>query len=337
MIQPEQRGRSLLTHVCPSQVSRYADRVQQQLLAGQPYLALHWRVEELRCRNKPTDHLCFVRCNYGALWAPSFIPPRSKWNQVAARFEPASCQDPLLAVVTGITVDDLVEAVVGRMRARGLRTVFLSTDGFIRGPDMCVLVEKAIAALLEHKEVRQVVVLEHCRDPGHGTPTNQSARVVTNQGGAKHAEGHNTDEGATLIEALLQEHASFISLVEQEVSQRADLFLGTSESSWSMQVWQSREYSGRGWGRVEGHLHNRPLDEEEEGLTAPFVNEYGQMISEQQLELLSGGACFYRQNFPMLEVQGKSIMGNGSDHWVDYLACEDRLQQGGQCKVECSS
>lgn len=314
----------------------YADHVQQRLLSGAPYLALHWRVEELRCRDKPTDQLCFVRCNYGALWAPSLIPPHDAWQQVAADFSPESCADPLLAVVTGVSVDDLVAAVGERMRAAGLATLFLSTDGFIRGPDSCQLVERAIAGLLAHDAVRQVVVLEHCRDAGHSEPTRQAARVFTRGVGETQVEQEAGGEEADVLGALLREHAAFISLVEQEVSQRAAVFLGTSESSWSMQVAQSREYTGRGGARLEAVLQGRADVEGKDG-AAPFVTESGVELRKDELELLSGGACFFRQNFPMLETGGRSILGNRSDHWVDYLACEGRRGRGGRCTAECSS
>ncbi|GAQ86338.1 hypothetical protein KFL_002830150 [Klebsormidium nitens] len=330
--------RLFYSSVKPSdKVRAYADHVQQQLLGGTPYLALHWRVEELRCRDKPTDHLCFVRCNYGALWAPSLIPPHDAWRQVAADFSPASCGDPMLAVVTGVSVDDFVAAVGERMRAAGLATLFLSTDGFIRGPESCRLVERAIAGLLAHDAVQRVVVLEHCRDAGQTEPTRQAARVFTSGiGETPQVEREVGEKGADVLGALLREHASFISLVEQEVSQRGAVFLGTSESSWSMQVAQSREYTGRGATRLEALLQGRADVEGEEGM-APFVNESGAELRKDELELLSGGACFARQNFPMLETGGKSILGNRSDHWVDYLACEGRLAQGGRCRAECSS
>jgi hypothetical protein len=92
---------------------------------------VHWRFEEHSCGK---EHLgrCFVRCGDGAIVNTGLHSLAEEWRD--------SSKDECRSHAVKVTTEDLVGAIYDRCSEKNLGTVYLATDGWIRGHEGSKLV-----------------------------------------------------------------------------------------------------------------------------------------------------------------------------------------------------
>ncbi len=117
-------------------ITALADDLQAMAIGiNVPYLAVHWRFEQSECGSRNSG-LCFVRCGDGALIDSGLHPDAKEWIEMSKD----QCKNHALGV--GLDKFDLFNAIFDRAQNYSLKTVYLATDGWIRGPPGAALVKE---------------------------------------------------------------------------------------------------------------------------------------------------------------------------------------------------
>lgn len=100
-------------------------------------MAVHWRFEESRCRNRHQAGLCVARCSDGAAVDSGLHPEGKEW------FEASKVQCSRDGHFRGVALDkaDILEAIYDRAQNHSLKAVYLATDGWLRGPGGTALIQ----------------------------------------------------------------------------------------------------------------------------------------------------------------------------------------------------
>ncbi|XP_057874115.1 uncharacterized protein LOC131080035 [Cryptomeria japonica] len=256
---------------------------------GNPnFLGVHWRFEEASCRNSDLG-LCFVRCRDGSIISSGLHFMQWKTN-------PANC----VGVIT--TMEDIVAAILEKAKEQNVESVYLATDGWIRGPKAQMLLANVIRALrTEGINVAGLWKMEGVPNFSDGTyidsnelGLNKSCKMKANQ---------------------------MVSFIEQEMCLRAKVFLGSGESTWSSSVFYTRLATRK----ASEIITNSDRQESD-------MNEYiiEQLLSDQHASgLMCRYSILYNQKKANYSVE--EIKDEEPDGWLDLEACEKRITKGGHC------
>lgn len=95
-----------------------------------PYLAVHWRFEESRCPNHQVG-LCFSRCNDGSVVSSGLHPVAKEWLKASED----ECNENSHFRGVGLSKTDIIATIEERAAKHSLKTLYLATDGWIRGAE----------------------------------------------------------------------------------------------------------------------------------------------------------------------------------------------------------
>ncbi|XP_057874117.2 uncharacterized protein LOC131080036 isoform X2 [Cryptomeria japonica] len=257
---------------------------------GNPnFLGVHWRFEESNCKNHDLG-LCFVRCGDGSIISSGLHFMKWKkhhWN--------------CMGIIT--TMEDIVAAILEKAKEQSVDSVYLATDGWIRGHKAQMLLAKVIRALRKERiNVAGLWKMKGVPNFSDGTyfdstelGLDKSCNIKTNQ---------------------------MVSFVEQEMCLRTKAFLGSGESTWSLSVFYARLATRKAFEIIRS------------GRQESNVNEYiiEQLLSDQHASgLMCRYSIFYNQkkaNYTVEESQDED-----PDGWLDLEACEKRITKGGHCNL----
>lgn len=101
---------------------------------------MHWRFEESQCKEYPIG-LCFVRCSDGAIVDSGLHPLAKQWLKSE---DTGFCRHKGFIGV-GLHKMDLIDAIEERAKNHSFNTVYLATDGWMRGADGVTLLTEVSA------------------------------------------------------------------------------------------------------------------------------------------------------------------------------------------------
>jgi hypothetical protein len=121
-------------------IAALADQLQELAIGiNIPYLAVHWRFEETECGPHKIG-LCFVRCSDGAVVDSGLHPHAKEWIGVSID----QCKHAGHFRGVGLDKFDVFDAIFDRAQNYSLKTVYLATDGWIRGEEGVMLVKEVL-------------------------------------------------------------------------------------------------------------------------------------------------------------------------------------------------
>eukprot|EP00250_Pteridium_aquilinum_P033932 c667_g1_i1 orf=58-1737(-) len=313
----------------PSQSILSAATALQDLAIGhnRRFLAVHWRFEESLCQGEQLG-LCFLRCGDGAVINSGLHAAARGWLATANYTMPLlpkqkreegrnSCKRIVGSKGVMVSKKDLVVAIRDKASKENVSSVYLATDGWLRGSHAQSLVKEVVKDL--RKQGLAVTGLWKIKE---------LPNLITNASNIKYVDA--------LLETTLRSTSSghAISQVEQEICLRASAFMGSGESTWSLAVFRARLVRRR-WQQL---LLSRRANKERVGTTS------GNPISDNLIieELLrdshaAGLQCRYQTLYKSAKLRGvvpeESYQDEAPDSWLDMEACEAQLSQGGSCKL----
>eukprot|EP00850_Spirogloea_muscicola_P002716 SM000010S04354 [mRNA] locus=s10:1095085:1106203:+ [translate_table: standard] len=298
-------------------ISRAASQLQARALGTETgFMAVHWRFEETMCIGL-TLGLCFIRCDNGAnVDDPAFLPKAHEWTDLHSH---GGC--PRGSHHTGVQVarDDLTNAIIDEAAKHGLSSIYIATDGWLRGDEGCRLLATVVLDL--RATGLKVAGLWNCdmlaSFPDGTTPDLSTVGAMLGLDKKDYKPGNHVT-----------------SLIEQELAARADVFLGSGQSTWSLAVWRARA------GKRAAHAVRAEVVEaaaaEGRELTQKEADDavVTELLQDDRMAGLACGNRRFRQHaHEGVAGQHPLVAEGGPDNWLDFLACEARLEHGGKCKV----
>ncbi|CAM6129305.1 unnamed protein product [Calypogeia fissa] len=276
------------------------------------YMAVHWRFEESLCRGEDMGS-CFLRCGDGAIINTGLHPSAKEWIASSAK----QCHFHAVKV----TEEDVVGAIYDRAIERNLSTVYLATDGWVRGQEGILRIRKVVEML----RARNMNVVGLWRIEGLPNLSN--------------GEYYLPEAGSTALRELFGLHgpeeevnSRLIAGVEQELCNRAEVFLGSGQSTWSLAVFRSR-LARRRAGEILKSLKGNLSHVENQQLEQRVHNQIiqGLLSDEHEAGILCGYHKYYAE-FPVNATK-ETFEDEVPDGWLDLEACEMRMgHKGGQCE-----
>jgi len=303
-------------------ITALADDLQAMAIGiNVPYLAVHWRFEQSECGSRNSG-LCFVRCGDGALIDSGLHPAAKEWIEMSKD----QCKNRALGV--GLDKFDLFNAIFDRAQNYSLKTVYLATDGWIRGPHGAALVKETV---------------EELRNRGLAVVGLWNIKHLPN-----FPDGTTFDPKSTLGTRPVNGHQ--IALVEQEICTRSNAFLGSSQSTWSLAVFRLRLARRRVKQILESHLDVTRAESsgilQQQGDKSPGAaikkrdlqqEEDDEAVIEELMKdnHAAGLQCRYARYFNRIRANAtvETYADEVPDGWLDLEACEGRIGHGGKCTV----
>lgn len=123
-----------------------------------------------------------------------------------------------------------------------------------------------------------------------------------------------------------QINAQQIALVEQEMCTRSVVFLGSSQSTWSLAVFRLR-LARRRTNHILQSRKSSPLDQK--------ASDELVIHTLLQDEHAAGLHCVYKRFYDRAKVNQtvETYADEYPDGWLDLEACEGRVGRGGHCQV----
>lgn len=319
------RGAYLATslYMRPSQSILKATSALQDLAIGcnQSFLAVHWRFEESICKGEQLG-LCFLRCGDGAvidsgLHATTLGLPFATIGPSLHTEIKNACKH---ADGKGVMVSkkDLVTAIKDKAFKENITSVYLATDGWLRGSQSEALVTKVVDEL--RKKGLAVTGLWKIK---------KLPNLITNAGDLIYRD--------EILERTLMNKLSghTISEVEQEICFRANSFMGSGESTWSLAVFRARLATRR---RQKIITSTRAIEESVAKVDETLNSDDSLFIEDLLSDLHAAGLqCRYQSFYKKAKVRGvvpeESYHDEAPDLWLDMEACEAQLNLGGSCKL----
>lgn len=269
------------------------------------FLSVHWRFEESNCRGHPLG-LCFSRCTDGAVIANGRAS--ETWNSMTHEGRKQNSKNGFNGVF--VSKEDVSGAIYDRAIAHGVHSVYLSTDGHLRGPESAGIL-KWVVEDLRNKSLNVAGLWMVT-----GLP-NFADGVLVHPATMPDLFGLDKSE-------VVSNH--MIALVEQELCLRSSVFVGSGQSSWSLAVADTRR-GRRCKQELAGLVTGLNLG------TSPEVMEQAIIDKILSIQYTAWPTC--RGSFNAT-INGKSrtkAEDEAPDGWLDYDSCEDRLLHGvGQCR-----
>ncbi|KAL3696172.1 hypothetical protein R1sor_010248 [Riccia sorocarpa] len=276
---------------------------QARILGTNPYISVHWRFEESRCRGHRLG-LCFRRCRDGAVVGGGLkseryveLPLVTDHFDLGAGFHGA-----------GLTREDIAAAIFDKAAEEGVQSVYLSTDGWLRDDE-----SRATIAW----------VVEEIRKKGFNV-----SGLWNIQGLPNFSDGTYVEEKEIWRLFGLSQYRNvsnnMISLVEQEICIRSVVFLGSGQSTWSLSVFDGRRSRRR---RME--FESSVRSNYTTALGVPFTDrELDDAVIEHlfQDKHSAGPACN-----GLVGGVPETYEDEAPDGWLDFEACEKRIDLGGKC------
>ncbi|KAG6547250.1 hypothetical protein Mapa_011186 [Marchantia paleacea] len=281
-----------------------SDVFQAKALGNNSYISVHWRFEESNCNGHPLG-LCFTRCNDGAVIGGGLKSPR--FMDLPTVMENLRAGSGFHG--TGLTKEDVSAAIFDKAVEQHVQHIYLSTDGWLRGNVSTATVRWVVEDLRE----RGMTVAGLWEIPGLANFEDGSF-VVPNVMPAL----FGLDKGKTKVSNHM------IALVEQEICSRSLVFLGSGQSSWSLAVFEARRSA------------RRRLDLEEQ-LRANHIGSGQGQLSEQEISAAVVASLYSDKHTAGPACRGSSaatpetVEDEAPDGWLDYEACEKRIDLGGKC------
>jgi hypothetical protein len=248
-----------------------------------------------------------VRCDDGSVINSGLHPEAKEWIKAAGI--PCNRDGHFRGVI--LHQKDIIAAIEERASNHSVNTIYLATDGWMRG-------HHSIALLTE--------VVESLRKRGLTVVGLWKLTALPN-----FADGTYFDPVKTLGKVDQDLNGAQIALVEQELCSRAVSFMGSGQSTFSLAVFRVRlarrrmeeiveataESGGGKGGRDKATMDNRIAeallqDEHPAGLHCRYLRHMKRHRVREEVETDA-------DEYP--------------DAWLDLLACEGRLRRGGRCRV----
>lgn len=288
-------------------IKKIADMLQQYALGnGTRYLAVHWRFEESECAAHHVG-LCFVRCDDGSVINSGLHPEAKEWIKAAET--PCNRDGHFRGVI--LHQKDIIEAIEERASNHSVNTIYLATDGWMRG-------HHSISLLTE--------IVESLRKRGLTVVGLWKLTELPN-----FADGTYFDPVKTLGKVNQDLNGAQIALVEQELCSRAVSFMGSGQSTFSLAVFRVRLARRRVEEIVEATAESG--GSKEGGDKATMDKRIAEALLED--EHPAGLHCRYLRHMKRHRVREEveTEADEYPDGWLDLLACEGRLRRGGRCRV----
>ncbi|CAN5950885.1 unnamed protein product [Sphagnum jensenii] len=249
-------------------------------------------------------------------------PDAKEWIEMSKD----QCKNRALGV--GLDKFDLFNAIFDRAQNYSLKTVYLATDGWIRGPHGAALVKETV---------------EELRNRGLAVVGLWNIKQLPN-----FPDGTTFDPKSTLGTRTVNGHQ--IALVEQEICTRSNAFLGSSQSTWSLAVFRLRLARRRVKQILESHLDVTRAESsgilQQQGDKSPGAaikkrdlqqEEDDEAVIEELMKdnHAAGLQCRYARYFNRIRANEtvETYADEVPDGWLDLEACEGRIGHGGKCTV----
>ncbi|MCO5603004.1 hypothetical protein L7F22_057146 [Adiantum nelumboides] len=305
----------------PSQLIYNLANALQNLAIGQnhSFLAVHWRFEESLCRGEELG-LCFLRCGDGAVISSGLHATTLGLHLAAKRGKEqlgSSCKRMVDSTWVMLSKQDLVVAIVDKALKENVSSVYIATDGWMRGSHAQNLLREVV------NKVRSRGLSVSGLWKVHNLPN------IISKGG-----NHMfTDEiMKKLSNNKLSGHS--ISMMEQELCFQASSFMGSGESTWSLAVFRARLAARRRrqlvqYEKVEEGKPNVVLDShiDDNHITEELLHDHHAAGLQCRYRFL------YRRAHLVEKVPEESYQDEAPDTWLDMEACEAQLDRGGSCKL----
>eukprot|EP01018_Ginkgo_biloba_P014570 Gb_29917 [translate_table: standard] len=272
-----------------------------------PFLAIHWRFEESNCKGHDLG-LCFVRCGDGSIVSSGLHSVAMlDWSKKARH-----CSSLIRGVL--VRKQDMISAILEKVREQNVSNVYLATDGWIRGSHEQMLVAEVVRTLrakgLNVAGLWKIRGVPNFSDGGYFNPLT----AVTELG---------------LVNSC-KAKPHFLSFIEQEMCAKAKAFLGSGESTWSLRVFYKRLATRKAAEVIKSKRQNLYSK-------GPWIHD---IVSEALLsdQHSSGIICRYSSYYNLSKTKFtiETFKDEQPDGWLDLEACEKRIGKGGQCKIaEC--
>ncbi|CAK9214065.1 unnamed protein product [Sphagnum troendelagicum] len=301
-------------------VATLVDKLQELAIGiNVPYLAVHWRFEESECGPHKLG-LCFVRCSDGAVIDSGLHPNAKEW--IGLSIDQCRGNGHASGHFRGVGLDkfDVFDAIFDHAQKNNVKTVYLATDGWIRGEKGVALVQEAV---------------EELRNRGLAVVGLWKIKNLPN-----FSNGRTFDPESTLGEIPV--YSQQIALIEQEICTRSTVFLGSGQSTWSLAVFRLRLARRRAKQILESR---QQLDSssrggaEEKQLQEVLIKQIDgdeAVIEELMKDKHAAGlACRFARYFNRIRFNAtvETYVDEAPDGWLDLEACEGRIGQGGKCEV----
>ncbi|KAG0600085.1 hypothetical protein M758_11G006300 [Ceratodon purpureus] len=266
-----------------------------------PYLAVHWRFEESRCSNHQVG-LCFSRCKDGSVVSSGLHPAAKEWLKTSQD----ECNENGHFRGVGLSKADIIATIKERAAKHSLSTLYLATDGWIRGAESLALLMEVVLSL--RRRGLNVVGLWSIPDLPN------------------FADGTYFDPYISMGKDHVI-NGQQIALVEQEICVRSAVFLGSGPSTWSLAVFRLRLAKRRSQEIMASVPNADSMD----------LRARDELISETLLkdDHVAGLQCLFSRFMKRTPVNEsvETYADEYPDGWLDLDACEGRIGRGGHCQV----
>ncbi|KAG6547247.1 hypothetical protein Mapa_011183 [Marchantia paleacea] len=275
------------------------------------YIAIHWRFEESFCGGRQLG-TCFLRCGDGAIVATRLKVEAKEWQAHAQNLR--NCHFHGVKVAK----EDMVAAIYDRAMQSRVQTVYIATDGWVRGKEGKLLIRDVVEMLRE----RNLTVIGMWRI--EDLPNFPDGSYVPQ-------EGPGLSELFGIIDPNERVSSRMVAGVEQEICASSEAFLGTGQSTWSLAVFRQRLARRKARQVIEKVVGT--ISESEFRLLDQTVHT--QIIEELLKDNHEAGLlCGYSREFARfaVNVTSETREEEAPDGWIDLEACEMRIGKGGQCE-----
>lgn len=287
-------------------ISEAADILQTHAIGkNTPYMAVHWRFEESSCA-KHSIGLCFLRCTDGSVIATG-LRPHSK---ASLKMPMTKCRKGTQFRAIGLSKMDIVSAIEDRAANHSLSTIYMATDGWIRGTKGLALV-KEVVLLLRNRGLSVIGLWNITGLPNFADGTYYDPYLTM---GGRHVM-----------------NSQQIAVVEQEICVRSTVFLGSGLSTWSLAVFRNRLAKRRSEEILTKVPNAYKVDlkaRDEIVIEALLKDDHAAGLQCQYTRFMRVNETAETAN-PTAETSADEF----PDGWLDVEACEGRVGRGGHCEV----
>jgi len=241
-----------------------------------------------------------VRCDDGSVIDSGLRPEAQEWHRAAE----TRCKNR--GRFRGVTLDknDILDAIHERAMNHSVNTIYLATDGWIRGAHGVALVKEIVESLRK----RGLIVVGLWKVPGL----------------PNFRDGQYLDQVAFVGKDL---NGAQVALVEQELCSRSVSFMGSGPSTFSLSVFRVR-------------LARRRVKQIEASVDVNTGVATDELVAKTLLRDAhpAGLHCRYLRHMKRAPVNEtvETYADEYPDGWLDLEACEGRIGRGGRCQVaEC--
>ncbi|KAH7284033.1 hypothetical protein KP509_34G036600 [Ceratopteris richardii] len=292
------------------------------------YLAVHWRFEESLCKGTEAGEkvggvgLCFLRCGDAAvidsgLHAEAMGLPaltKATLRSSVTDGDPHETDHTIhqtcrhLPDTTQVTISktDLIAAILEKASTENVSSVYIATDGWLRGQRAQTLV----------KEVVQDIRIRGLKAAGLWRLPDLPNIIL------KGTDAQYVDQVIKSI-SNLELSGHILSKVEQEMCFRSKAFMGSGESTWSLVVFRER-LAQRMVQKAFAYMKGA-VDVDEDLIVSKLMEDSHAAGLQCRYRILFGGSHI-RKSVPQEGYQDEA-----PDTWLDMEACEGQLHKSGSC------